>query len=596
MTRYAFGRFDPAGNLVSVGTGSYTVYYGYDPLNRLSAVSYQFESTQTAHYSYDAVGNLQTLTYPNGVVHNYSYDFKNRLTNLGITSGGATPTTIASYAYTVDAAGHRTSVAELSGRTVNYGYDNLYRLTSETIAHDPAGMNGAVSYTYDPVGNRTQKVSTLPGYPGSLSNYNANDQLATDTYDAEGNTTASNGNGYVYDFENHLIQANGITYTYDGDGNRIFKTVAGVTTSYWVDDQNPTGYAQVLTEQATHQTYAAQYVYGLEQIVRWRRFYDPYNNFVREHVYYEHDGHGSVRALTDGSGTVTDTYDYDAFGTLIHSTGTTQNNYLFAGEQFDPDLGLYFNRARYLNTSTGRFLTADSFEGDPLVPLALHKYSYVESDPIDHLDPSGHQIAVVISVAAALVVSLATIAYLHFTARPARIGLYWNNSFAWHDYFPGKRDPNARPDATAIKQNALDALRLAYAPFGALVSEGVAGGTGGHTIEVDNYLSAKGCGQTRTSPSHYSWIDYSCALSGAESALHSNDPKIVSPAVGRGIGNIGAHEVGHQLGLSIVNQDLNLPGKYDSGNSNDPSIYDGTGQVWTDTSKEELPGKIKPFI
>ena len=49
------------------------------------------------------------------------------------------------------------------------------------------------------------------------------------------------------------------------------------------------------------------------------------------------------------------TYDYDAFGNLIHSTGSTPNNYLFAGEQFDPDLNLYYNRARYLNTTTGRF-------------------------------------------------------------------------------------------------------------------------------------------------------------------------------------------------------------------------------------------------
>ena len=48
------------------------------------------------------------------------------------------------------------------------------------------------------------------------------------------------------------------------------------------------------------------------------------------------------------TGTVTDTYDYDAFGNLINPTGTTPNNYLFAGEQFDPDLGLYYNRARYL--------------------------------------------------------------------------------------------------------------------------------------------------------------------------------------------------------------------------------------------------------
>jgi len=43
-------------------------------------------------------------------------------------------------------------------------------------------------------------------------NYNANHQLATDTYDANGNTTASNGTGDVYDFENHVIQAvSGIT-------------------------------------------------------------------------------------------------------------------------------------------------------------------------------------------------------------------------------------------------------------------------------------------------------------------------------------------------------------------------------------------------
>ena len=40
------------------------------------------------------------------------------------------------------------------------------------------------------------------------------------------------------------------------------------------------------------------------------------------------------------------TYDYDAFGNLIHQTGTTYNNYLFAAEQFDPDLNLYYNRAR----------------------------------------------------------------------------------------------------------------------------------------------------------------------------------------------------------------------------------------------------------
>ena len=35
----------------------------------------------------------------------------------------------------------------------------------------------------------------------------------------------------------------------------------------------------------------------------------------------------------------TDTYEYDAFGNLVNSTGTTPNNYLYRGEQYDPDLG-----------------------------------------------------------------------------------------------------------------------------------------------------------------------------------------------------------------------------------------------------------------
>jgi len=89
----------------------------------------------------------------------------------------------------------------------------------------------------------------------------------------------------------------------------------------------------------------------------------------------------------------TDTYDYDAYGNVIHSSTTlstpTLNNYLFAGEQFDPDLGLYYNRARYLNMSTGRFWSMDTDEGFDGTPLSLHKYLYTSADPVNFKDPSG---------------------------------------------------------------------------------------------------------------------------------------------------------------------------------------------------------------
>jgi RHS repeat-associated protein len=97
-----------------------------------------------------------------------------------------------------------------------------------------------------------------------------------------------------------------------------------------------------------------------------------------------------VRFLTDTTGAVTDTYDYDAFGNLIASTGSTPNNYLFAGEQFDPVLGIYYNRARYYDQRQGRFWTMDSNEGDAEAPLSLHKYLYTGNNPINDLDPSGH--------------------------------------------------------------------------------------------------------------------------------------------------------------------------------------------------------------
>src|SRR5690242_20474223 len=222
-------------------------------------------------------------------------------------------------------------------------------------------------------------------------------------------------------------------------GNRVSKTAAGVTTTYLVDTLNPTGYAQVVNESFSGGTAGNReqnhaYVYGLELISQVRSYQASFNNLTQR-IYYVYDavcasrmklrdGHGSVRALTDPTGAVTDTYDYDAFGNLIHSSTTlstpTLNNYLFAGEQFDPDLNLYYNRARYLNVSTGRFLTMDSVDGDDESPLSLHKYLYAEADPIDHRDPSGHDITEVLTVAYVAVTNFAA-SYPIFTTTLAYV-------------------------------------------------------------------------------------------------------------------------------------------------------------------------------
>jgi RHS repeat-associated protein len=95
--------------------------------------------------------------------------------------------------------------------------------------------------------------------------------------------------------------------------------------------------------------------------------------------------------LTNLAGTVTDTYSYDTFGNLLNSTGTTPNSYLYRGEQYDPNLGLYYLRARYMNPVTGRFMSRDPNAGRLKDPKSLHKYLYASGDPVNRIDPRGRE-------------------------------------------------------------------------------------------------------------------------------------------------------------------------------------------------------------
>lgn len=101
------------------------------------------------------------------------------------------------------------------------------------------------------------------------------------------------------------------------------------------------------------------------------------------------------------SGTVpgaTVSYEYDAFGNSVNLTGSTTNNYLFRGEQWDPDLGLYYVRARYYNPQTGRFMSRDPEDANPFDPKTLHRYLYAGGDPVNATDPTGRLVLAGVSL------------------------------------------------------------------------------------------------------------------------------------------------------------------------------------------------------
>jgi RHS repeat-associated protein len=356
------------------------------------------------------------------------------------------------YAYTLQASGHRTQMVEATGRTVSYTLDNQYRLTQETISGEANPLlNGTSDWEYDLVGNRLSQLSDIDQIANASETYSDNNcsspahraparltpsrcfgadaehrpstrgcasWLDSHDYDSNGNTIrsaqlqqASVTLHDTYDWRNRLItrqRSDGtiIEIVYDGFGDRMEKTVRNASflilnsTKFLVDRNSLTGYAQVVEEIGEGDELQVIYTYGLDLISQDRRDDDLSGNFTQS--FYLYDGLGSIRALTDSTGAITDTYTYDAWGVLINQTSSltrpTTNAFRFTGEQWDEDLGMYFLRARYLNVTTGRFHTMDTFEGVTTDPITLHKYLYANANPAMFIDPSGYRSILAISL------------------------------------------------------------------------------------------------------------------------------------------------------------------------------------------------------
>jgi RHS repeat-associated protein len=334
-----------------------------------------------------------------------------------------------SFTYTRERVGNATRIVEqlrsASGstlnRTVNYSYDDLHRLTSEVLGGDEE--TGTVGYTFDAVSNRIGRTSTVAGItPQSLS-YSDNDWLNHHTYDLNGNTlrsvlSFSDGLQPVavdeYDYRNRLTQRRVydpsgtllrkiINLRYDGDGalkyKRVTDTVTGdeTTRSYVVDHLNLTGYSQILEELDETGAVVASYHYGLDLIGQSRLVVNETTGASDwQDRIFVYDGGGSVRALTDLEGHITDTFSYDAHGNLLSDSSAVASAkedfhsfHLYRGERWDPDLGQYYLRARFYDTNLGRFHTLDEYEGRTGEPLSLHKYLYAHGNPVTGWDPSG---------------------------------------------------------------------------------------------------------------------------------------------------------------------------------------------------------------
>jgi RHS repeat-associated protein len=205
------------------------------------------------------------------------------------------------------------------------------------------------------------------------------------TWGAAGNMTGEGATSFQYDAASRLKTVNnGTTETngFDGDSQRVKKVEGGVTVFYIRSSINKQAMMEIGGNGAMYRTY----VYAGGKLVAQQ---SPDGQF-----YWQHTNHlGSGYKLTSTSGTVTYRAEFDPYGQVVQETGsTTLNSHKFTGYEKDQSTGLDYASARMFSSGRGRFITPDPMglkAADTLRPATLNRYTYVENEPVNKVDPSG---------------------------------------------------------------------------------------------------------------------------------------------------------------------------------------------------------------
>ena len=103
----------------------------------------------------------------------------------------------------------------------------------------------------------------------------------------------------------------------------------------------------------------------------------------------------------DESGSIVNTYSYNAYGTALICDEKVSNAFRYTDEYYDAETGLYYLRARYMNPATGTFTQEDTYQGNIYDALSLYKYLYAQDNPVIYKDPTGNMCSLVECVVAA---------------------------------------------------------------------------------------------------------------------------------------------------------------------------------------------------
>ncbi|MBY9077096.1 hypothetical protein KIH86_04025 [Paenibacillus sp. HN-1] len=409
--------------------------YAYDALNQLTQVQKQNGSKTT--YSYDSAGNRLGKEVTDGGItasEQYTYDAANKLVHFEKGSDYKD--------YTYDLRGNLLKVtgidSEAALRSFTAGASALKTTMPGTVYGDESGTD-----TTDPLAFSLPDENLLTGATEDV--YGADATLTPEARLAALAAGPQVLESNEWSASNRLIQNTNTygdvtTYQYDGDGNRVsMRTTVGDDTIpnaypssnpagtrdgwesqykkrqldiYFTNDITLSNPQPLMATGDTGQSWKQSYVYGAgeERIsMTYRVSGDVSNDWeptegasganadgTTKTLYYLSDALGSVIGLEGQDGSVSARYRYDEFGVAENpekfdlNWSGPDNLFGYTSLGYDYYSGYSHAQARDFDSSVGRFISEDTYEGEVNDPLSLNLYTYVQNNPVNNEDPTGH--------------------------------------------------------------------------------------------------------------------------------------------------------------------------------------------------------------
>ena len=434
------------------GSSNYVSTYAYEDSENLASMTAAGENAATTTWAYDAGGRqTQQVDNGNGLYLNYQYgnDGANGVDGtMTAETYGSASTVQGGWCYGDNAAfqitsqtfGTGSSPCTLNNITFSYGYDSAERVNNFTNSGGALHCTGGCGIGHDAEGNRTSYTDPASGNATTYA-YNANDSICQaapsgaacgGTATGYANFTYSSGfdqlssvatssttvSSYCYDVFGRMsdeLQSGSVNcgspsaatskYTYDGLDRQISHrdpNASGATAVHY--DGTST---RLVTEDISGQS--QETLYALSPTGKPLGL--MYEGNAGSTQYLVQDGSGQTSAVFGSGTTPTCGELYDPFGTQEmaaslssctqttgSSNGNTPNSYYYRTQRRDPGSGTYQLGSRTYDPSKGSFLTPDVYTAGPSGanvrvtedPLTLDRYNYVNGDPINLVDPSGH--------------------------------------------------------------------------------------------------------------------------------------------------------------------------------------------------------------